>query len=234
LAKIIFYLSAGSEGATALIDGARALGAAPLIVEQRAHLAVMTPRPEDLLAVPADSDFLARLDVVLEIVFPFGQPVRRIQSELVDLLGPVLDLADRGSSTLVLGYHRAFQETGPRPVRYHYLMYRRPDYGRSDYLDYYVHSHYRFGLATPLADYFQNYLDPEGGRELAALCRIECLDADNISELRFDSVEEYLSSDVIREVGPAAGEDEALFVDRGRCQSFSMDVVQDTRDYRLS
>ena len=53
----------------------------------------------------------------------------------------------------------------------------------------------------------------------------------NISELRFDSVEEYLSSDAIREVGPAASEDEESFVDRDRCQSFTMDVLRDTRDY---
>lgn len=231
MAKIIFYLSAGDDDTAALIDRARGLAAEPLMAEQQAQVALMTPCPEDLLAVPADSAFLARLDVVLEVVFPFGQPVQRVQSVLIDALAPVLDLADRGHSYLVSGYHRTFQEAGPRPVRYHYLMYRRPDYSCSDYLDYYVHSHYRFGLATPLADYVQNYLDAQGGREFAALCGIETLDADNISELRFDTVEEYLSSDVIREVGPAASEDEELFVDRRRCQSFSMDVVLDTRDY---
>jgi hypothetical protein len=231
MAKIILYLSAGGDGTRALVDRAGLLAADALLGEQQAQLAVMTPRPDDLLAVPAGSEFLARLDVVLEIVFPFGQPVRRIRSGLVDTLAPLLDLADSRHSCMVLGYHRAFQEAGPRPVRYHYLMYRRPDYGRSDYLDYYVHSHCRFGLATPLADYFQNYLDPEGARELAALCGIGTLDADNISELRFDSVEDYLSSAVIREVGPAAAEDETLFVDRARCQGFSMNVLQDTRDY---
>ncbi len=46
-------------------------------------------------------------------------------------------------------------------------MYRRADFSRADYLDYYVHSHSRFGLASPLADYYQNYLDQEAGREMA-------------------------------------------------------------------
>lgn len=110
-------------------------------------------------------------------------------------------------------------------------MNRSTDYSRADYLDYYVHSHYQFGLATPLADYYQNYLDLEGGRELATLFGVNSIAADNISELRFDSVEDYLLSDVIREIGPAAGADEERFVDRKICQSFSMDVLLDTRVY---
>ena len=101
----------------------------------------------------------------------------------------------------------------------------------SDYLDYYVHSHYRFGLATPLADYYQNYLDQEGGRELAELLGLNAMAADNISELRFNDVEDYLFSDTIREIAPAAEADEKLFVNRAVCQSFTMDVLQDTRDY---
>lgn len=231
MAKIILYLSAGEQGAAALIDRARTFAAEPVVAGQVLQLAVMTPRAGDLLAVPPDSDFLARLDLILELVLPPGHPVKRMEDHLPDVLAPLLGIADREYCHLVTGYHRTFQEAGPRPVRYHYLMYRRPDFSRADYLDYYVHRHYRFGLATPLADYFQNYLDQQGGRELAALLGVNALEADNISELRFDSVQEYLSSDVIREVGPAAGEDEERFVDRACCQSFSMDVLEDTRDY---
>lgn len=231
MAKIILYLSAGEQGVAALADRAKALAAGPVVAGQSMQLAVMTPRAGDLLAVPPDSDFLARLAVILELAFPVGDPMKRVQDDLVAALAPLLELADREHSHVVTGYHRTFQEAGPRPVRYHYLMYRREDFSRADYLDYYVHSHYRFGLATPLADYFQNYLDQSGGRELAALLGVNALEADNISELRFDSVEEYLASDVIREVGPAASEDEERFVDRARCQSFTMDVLMDTRDY---
>ncbi|MEZ5503481.1 MAG: hypothetical protein R3E50_12820 [Halioglobus sp.] len=113
-------------------------------------------------------------------------------------------------------------------MRYHYLMYRRADFSRADYLDYYVHNHSRFGLASPLADYYQTYLDKESGRALATLFGMQALGADSISELRFASLEDYLFSDTIAEVGPAAGADEALFVDRERCQGFSMDVLLDT------
>ncbi len=189
----------------------------------------MRPRPADLLAVPPDSPFMAGLDVVLEIVAPCGQALRQVLPELERALAPVLELVDRSHSHLVLGYSRTFQESGEKPVRYHYLMYRRTDFSRADYLDYYVHSHSRFGLASPLADYYQNYLDQDGGRELAQLFGLNVLEADSISELRFDSVENYLYSDIIREIGPKASADEELFVNRPRCQSFSMDVLLDTR-----
>lgn len=231
MAKIVLYLHADNGKCDALIGAAKGLGSHEFLKKYNIHLSVMTPRNSDLLAVPADSHFLAHLDVVLEIVLPFGEPLKRIQADIHGTLSPVFGLADKSKSHIVLGYHRAFQESGPKPVRYHYLMYRHADYSRADYLDYYVHSHYQFGLATPLADYYQNYLDLEGGRELAVLFGVNSIDADNISELHFDSVEDYLFSDVIREIGPAAIADEEHFVNRKICQSFSMDVLLDTRVY---
>jgi hypothetical protein len=231
MAKITLYLHAGNSQPADIVARAGKLASHPLFEKYKLQLAVMTPRSSDLLAVPPDSDFLAKLDVVLEIVFPVGRAMEGVQSELYEALIPVLELAEKADSYLLSGYHRTFQESGPKPVRYHYLMYRRQDYNRADYLDYYVHSHYQFGVATPLADYYQYYLDQEGGQNLAELFGVKAMAADNISELRFDKVEDYLFSDVIREVGPAAGADEELFVDREICQSFSMDVLLDTRIY---
>ena len=116
-------------------------------------------------------------------------------------------------------------------MRYHYLMVRRQDFSQADYLDYYVHSHSRFGVATPLADYYQNYIDARAGARLAEVLGLNPLVADSISELRFLRLEDYLSSDVIAEIGPAASVDEERFVDRAASQSFTMEVVQDTRQY---
>ncbi len=183
----------------------------------------------DLLAVPPDSEFLAGLEVVLEIAVPCGQVLRFILQDMEKALAPLLDISARRQSHLVVGYSRTFQESGAKSVRYHYLMYRRTDFSRADYLDYYVHSHSRFGLASPLADYYQNYLDEDAGRVLAQLFGLNFVEADSISELRFENVEDYLHSDIIREIGPQASADEALFVNRLRCQSFSMDVLLDTR-----
>lgn len=232
MAKIILYLHAGNGQPEELLRSAGALASHSFFEKYRLQLAVMTPRESDLLAVPPDSEFLACLDVVLEITFSVGLALKGLQAELSESLSSVLDMTDRSHSHVVLGYHRTFQESGPKPVRYHYLMYRRADFSRADYLDYYAHRHCRFGLVTPLADYFQNYLDQRGGQELAKLLGINAMAADNISELRFASVEEYLFSDIIREIAPEAAADEELFVNRKICQSFSMDVHCDTRDYQ--
>lgn len=231
MSKIIFYLHASVGQSAALADAAVALASHSMFEKYALHLAVMTPSASDLLAIPADSQFLSKLDLVVEITFPFGQPIKRLQPELYAAMALILDTTDRSESCLVLGYHRTFQESGEKLLRYHYLMFRGEDYSRADYLDYYIHSHYRFGVATPLADYYQNYLDQEGGRELAVLFGVNALDADNISELRFECLEDYLFSDVIGEIAPEAAADEELFVNRDRCQSFSMDVILDSRPY---
>jgi hypothetical protein len=216
MSKIIFYLHATVGQSSALADAAIALASHSMFGKYALHLAVMTPCTSDLLAIPAGSHFLAKLDLIVEVTFPAGQPINTV---------------DRSESCLLLGYQRTFQESGKKPLRYHYLMFRGEDYSRADYLDYYIHSHYRFGVATPLADYYQNYLDQEGGRELAALFGVNAHDADNISELRFERLEDYVFSDVIREIAPEAATDEQLFVNRDRCQSFSMDVILDSRPY---
>lgn len=231
MSKIVFYLHAHLDQSQVLLKAAMGLASDGLFERHGLHMAVMRPRSGDLLAVPADSDFLAKLDLVVEIVFPLGQPVKPLQLELREATSLMLGMADKDQSFLVFGHQRTFQESGKKFLRYHYLMFRGADYSRADYLDYYVHSHYRFGIATPLADYYQNYLDQEGGRELAALFCVNAIDADNISELRFERLEDYLSSDVIRKIAPQAAADEELFVNRNRCQSFSMDVLLDSRSY---
>jgi hypothetical protein len=231
MSKIIFYLHATVGQSSALADAAIALASHSMFGKYALHLAVMTPCTSDLLAIPAGSHFLAKLDLIVEVTFPAGQPIKRLQAELRAAMSLMLDTVDRSESCLLLGYQRTFQESGKKPLRYHYLMFRGEDYSRADYLDYYIHSHYRFGVATPLADYYQNYLDQEGGRELAALFGVNAHDADNISELRFERLEDYVFSDVIREIAPEAATDEQLFVNRDRCQSFSMDVILDSRPY---
>jgi hypothetical protein len=229
MAKIILYLYARPGQAQALTQQAMSLASRAPFQSDRLALAVMTPRPGDVLAVPPDSEFLQGLDAVLEISASPGEALRQLLPELQRALAPVLALVDRGQCRLASGYSRAFQTFGYNRVRYHYLMVRRADFSHADYLDYYVHSHSRFGLASALADYYQNYLDHEAGEDMARLFGFNPVEADSISELRFDRVEDYLYSDPIRQIGPQASADEELFVDRLRSQSFSMDVLLDTR-----
>jgi len=231
MAKLILYLHARRERAQKLVSAARALGSQALFDHAGPWLAVMQPRVSDLLAVPPHSAFLDGLAVIVEIVAPCGQPLASLRAQLDAALSPVLAAADTSRSHLAAGYHREFQSAGARPVRYHHLMYRLAHFTRADYLDYYVHHHARFGTVTPLSDYFQNYLDLEASRDLAKQFAMRPLEADSISELRFNSAEAYMSSDIIRDVGPAATADEERFVDRARGQGFSMEVLLDTRVY---
>lgn len=229
MAKIIFYFHAQDGQTQALIESGKALADNQLFSAYQ--LAIMQPREQDLLAVPSNCDFLNSIDMVLEIVAPFGQPIKRALVDVAEALQPVLELIDKSHSYVLSAYHRTFQESGPKPIRYHYMMYRRDDYSRSDYLDYYVHSHYQFGVTTPLADYYHNYIAPGDTQALASQLGIHPIKADNISELRFDDLEKYLFSDAVREIGPKATADEEKFVNREISRSFSMDVLLDTRQY---
>jgi hypothetical protein len=107
-------------------------------------------------------------------------------------------------------------------------MYRREDFGRADYLDYYDHNHYQFGIKTPLIDYYQTNISHESTEELAALLGANAINAENISELYLDSVEAFLSTDVMADVSPAAAADEAKFVDRDNSTGFTMEVIYDS------
>jgi hypothetical protein len=227
VSRILLYLHAASDPG-ALRAGARGLAELPQVLDGRLAVALMTPQQRDPLAVPADSEFLAAIDLVVELAAVAGEPLARQAESLGESLQAVLVLADRDRSHVYHDYQRCFQASGPKPFRYHYLMRRRADFSRADYFDYYTHHHYRFGVATPLADYYQGYADPEGTAAWAERLGVRAIPADNLSELRFDDVAAYLGSDVIAEVGPAAAADEEGFVDRASSVSFSMRVLLDT------
>lgn len=232
VAKVIFYLRASTGKLDDLVSACKALREHTLVVQNNLELAVMKPRASDILAIPANSSFLDSLELILEIVAPPGRAIRALKEDLRVLLEPVFYWVERNKSSAVSTHVRAFQESCKKATRYHYHMYRRQDFSRADYMDYYCNSHYRFGIASPLAEYHQNYVDIESSTEISQIFDFQIVKADNISELRFDDIDAYLFSDVIRKVGPAAAIDEEKFVNRSICQSFSMDVLLDTRDYQ--
>ena len=80
MAKVVLYLHARHDQHDALIESAKKVASHPFFRKSALQLAVMTPRSSDLLAVPPDSDFIAHLDVVLEIVFPVGLAIGEIQT----------------------------------------------------------------------------------------------------------------------------------------------------------
>ncbi len=228
MAKIILYCSASSGQRDNLITAAQALFENELVNGIGLQLVLMTPLEDDPLAVPPDSAFIANLDMALEIALPYGQPLKPCLEDIQLALAPVMSCMDMDNSYVLQAYQRAFKETGPKALRYHYLMRRREDFSRTDYLDYYVHHHYHFGMDTPLVDYYQTYICNPSSMELAALLGVKAVVADNISELHLDSMEAFLGSNVMMDLGPAAAEDEAKFVDRENSTSFTLQVLQQT------
>lgn len=228
MAKLVFYLSVAEQNRDSAIATAASFSSSAFSQQHTLCCALLQPRTADILAIPPDSAFLQRINLVFEVEAPAGEPIASWENELKKEMGPLLALVEPGSSYLVVCHTRMFQASGPKLQRYHYFMVRKKGYSRADYLDYYSNSHYRFGVATPLADYYQNYIDEQATTAAAGLFGFQPVAADNFSELRFDDINAYLHSAVTQEVGPAAGADEALFVDRKKCQSFSMDVLFDS------
>ncbi|MCB1674724.1 MAG: EthD domain-containing protein [Halioglobus sp.] len=225
MAKIVIYASALPGRRDALHAAAKALPQHPLLQRHRLEVSVMTPLATDALRAPRDSAFAARTHAAVEIAAPQGLPLLPLHSDLHNALEALCDLLDARQSRVLCGYHRVFRQTAPRALRYHYLMYRRKNFSRADYLDYYAHHHYRFGMETPGVDYYQTYVCPESCAALAKLLGLEAIAADSVSELHFDDIDAFLASGVMEELGPRAVADEERFVDRGRSTSFTMTVI---------
>lgn len=225
MAKLVFYLAASQRESASVLETAIEFCRSPFAKTQQLECAVMQPRSNDVLAIPADSAFLQNLSLVLEIQAPIGKPIKPWLDTLEQALGSLRDSSDARQSHVLAATPKVFQDTGSKKQRYHYLMFRAGHYSPSDYLDYYMNSHARFGVVTPLANYLQNYTDAHTTQALAGRFGMQPVLADNVSELHFDNINTYLSCPEIVEAGPAASLDEELFVDRARCQSFSMNVV---------
>ena len=225
MAKIVIYASAMPGRRDALHAAAKALLQHPVLQRHGLEASVMTPLATDALRAPPDSDFAAGTHAAMEIAAPQGVPLLPLHGDLHSALGPLCELLDARQSRVLCGYHRVFRQTAPRALRYHYLMRRRADFSRPDYLDYYAHHHYRFGMETPGVDYYQTYVCPESSAALAALLGLDLVAADSVSELHFDDIDAFLASGVMEELGPRAVADEERFVDRARSTSFTMAVV---------
>ena len=225
MAKIVLYLSAGNDNCSSLIAAARNFANSDFVIDNALQLVLMTPLADDPLSVPAGSKFIADLDLAIEIIMPHGHPLKPLLGQLKLSLEPIWILIEPLNCYVLQGYHRVFKKSGIKALRYHYLMYRREDFGRADYLDYYTHHHYQFGIKTPLIDYYQTYISHESTIELSNLLSINAIDAENISEMHLDNMKGFLSTDVMAEIGPMAAEDEARFVDRANSTSFTMKVI---------
>lgn len=232
MAKLFLYLNANDQSTDALLEACKDFCATSCVQTNSLDVALLKPKSNDILAVPPSSPLLSSIDLVLEIAAPAHVALSAIEPVLKTALEPILRCANLDSTHLICAYSKAFQETGKKPFRYHFVMFRRAEFNQADYKDYYINIHAQFGVGSPLADYYQNYVEAEASVTLADSLGVQAITADSVSELRFDDIEAYMFSDlVVKEVGPAATADAAIFVELAKCQSFSMDVLLDTRRY---
>jgi hypothetical protein len=143
------------------------------------------------------------------------------------LAGRLGDALDAARSTALVGEERVFVAGPSMPVRYQYLMRRRADWTREDYLRYYREHHSRFGDRTPgIRGYVQVYVDPGASRLAAESSGLGTCDVDSVSELHLDSLAHFLDAIATSTIGADAMADEERFVDRARSHAFCSIVTR--------
>jgi hypothetical protein len=130
--------------------------------------------------------------------------------------------------TLAVMHPRVFKPDLQQPVHYLYFMKRRTNLCRADYFDYYMNSHYRFGMQTRGIGYTQNYVDSEESARLAQEAGFQLLDCDSVSEMHFYSVEQFKALNTVAEMAQAAAEDEERFVERSASSMICLEPITTT------
>ena len=221
MAKILLFLRAAADAETELLnslcDAAGNMQSHPGLA-----LRIMHRLEDDPLANRKPPHHPA--DVIVEIKAEPGQPLKFTHAALAALLHDAR--VDRKQSLALTMHERLFRPSRHQAICYHYLMLRRPDFSTADYCDYYVNHHSHFGMITPgIEGYSQNYIDQEGSQQLAAALGVSYREVTSISEMQIASMEKFLASPAMAEIGPEASEDEQRFVDRDQSVMFSSRVV---------
>jgi hypothetical protein len=225
MAKSLLLLQAGRDGAEALLAESDALCRQLHAQAPSAACTVRLLRPlaDDPLYNGADGAHPAA--VVVEIRTRPGLPLSAALDPLPRLLRACSALAPETSLALAMS-ERVFRPCAPQPLVYHYLMRRREDFSGADYIDYYGHYHSHFGMITPgIEGYRQNLVDPEHSRRLAGETGLGWREVTSVSEMELSTMDHFLNSAAIAEVGPQAALDESRFVDRAASVMFTSRVL---------
>ncbi len=167
-----------------------------------------------------DTPFQAALELTGD-----GADVATLASLVAGLGKRLDDVADLGSSTLLVGEDVVFVASEPTPVRYQYLMRRNDRFDHADYLTRYRKIHSDFGVRTPgKRGYVQFHVDPEASRQAAGAAGLSVWDVDSVSELHLDSLETFIGEVSHWSGGKEAIADEQVFVDRLRSFDFCSNV----------
>ena len=219
MAKLLLLLQTDDPDAlqTALCARVEAVfGASPPVTLQ-----LMREAPGDVFYDPQSPH--PRPQLVLELVAAPGSALVDHAGQLAELLR---DAPVRAESMALVMQERIFIDCDPQPVHFHYLMLKKPQMSVADYNDYYVNYHSRFGLHTPgIAGYRQNYVDHAASQAMARQLGLSCREVTSISELIMPSLQAFLASPAMAELGEPAAQDEARFMDRHNSVSFCSEVV---------
>lgn len=225
MAKLLLLLETDETSAleALLTERARAIfGASPHLTLQ-----LMRACPGDVFYNP-DSGY-GRPQIIVELVTAPGRPLAQLCASVQQLLR---DAPVAASSQVYVMQERTYIDCPPQPLCYHYLMVRNPDFSVADYNDYYSNFHCRFGFHTPaIAGYSQNYIDQEASEGYAQSLGLDARQVTSISEMKLPSLETFLASPAMAELGPPAAADEERFVDRANSVSFCSEVVLRLGDF---
>jgi len=148
-------------------------------------------------------------------------------SSLAEVTATLADLLDHDRSMAIVGTDHVFIEPQPTPVRYQYLMHRRPDFTHEQYLERYRTVHSEFGLRTAnISGYVQLHVDLDASAELGRATGLHATPCDSMSELYLESVPHFIEGVIAQpEVGAEAQEDEERFVARDISLGFAHRLV---------
>lgn len=225
MAKVLLYGVARRGDEERAIAAARAMvDDCSVEVDQHPTLSLMVPLADDPFTMVPGVQHVAPT-FALEIAQPLGQLLEPLLAMLQPRIDALLEVLDRDATQVLAGYHRALTVEGRNRLVYHYLMQKKAGFRRADYLDYYMNSHYQFGIATPGIDYYQTYRDAEFSAELAQRWHVAVCPAENVSEMHMNDIDEVAADSVTVEVGRRAIADEEVFVDRASSRMFTMALI---------
>ena len=215
MAKLILYITPtdttqNSEFGNAISEISKLIPDAQVSL----HNAVV----DDPMASTSNKVSLPKL--IIDITLTAGTPLKPHHDSIVSII-TAAGSSEKAHSFAACGYEKSFRGTKNTTMRCNYLMQRRATFSQADYLDYYTHHHFGFGIVTPNIDgYSQTYIDSIASEEINAQLGFNHCPFDSISTMYMNSLDDFLNSDAIAIIGPGAIYDEEKFVDRDGSMMF--------------
>jgi hypothetical protein len=128
-------------------------------------------------------------------------------------------------STVLVGTALWFIPCAPRPVRFQYLMRRRPDLSHEAYLKHYAEIHSAFGFKVRAVDgYDQLHVGPIDSAQAVTASGFGACDFDGVSQLHLPSLARFVLASPINAASGSL-EDQRRFVALERSAMFSSRIV---------